>query len=319
MPYIDFIPPAPGSPMSLPIMDVSRITRKWLDVDYTPAKPHPARKLDIYLPEEGDGPFPTLVCIHGGAFWGGEKRDMQCAAYMEALPHGFAVVSVEQRLRGMLAPGQQPSAGYNPDGLFPNPVLDFKAAIRFLRASAADYKLDPNKFALCGGSAGGYHALIAAASANVPALYDKSLGFANVSGEVQAVVDWFGVGDLVVQSEFSAQHPFMHLPDGTAVPMDNYADIFLGVNCREHPHLAYFASPATWITKDMPPTLIQAGEADEVVPVECSRLIAEKIREECGSDRVTYDEFPGYLHGDPRFSSEDNISRMLDWLKKILM
>jgi len=313
MPYVGIIPPEPGVGFVLPMMDISTITRKWLDVDYTPQNPHPDRKLDIYLPETGDGPFPTLICMHGGAFWGGDKRDVQNAAYMEAIPHGFAVVSVEQRLCRAL-----PDGGNDPAGRFPNPIFDFKASIRFLRANAAEYKLDPDKFALCGGSAGGYHVTIAAASAGNDVLYDNSLGFADISEEVQAVVNWFGVGDLVVQSEFSAKTPFLELSDGTKMPMANFADVFLGVNARENQSLAYFAAPETWITQAMPPTLIQAGAADEVVPVECSRGIYEKIREVCGDDRVIYDEFPDYTHGDTRFSSEENIAYMIDWLKRIL-
>ena len=313
MSYVDLLPPEPGELFTMPMMDVSKITRKWLDVDYTPEMPHPSRKLDIYLPETGDGPFPTLICIHGGAFWGGDKRDFQTAAYMEAIPHGFAVVSVEQRLRRAL-----PEGGHDPEGVFPNPVFDYKAAIRYLRANASTYMLDPDKFASCGGSAGGYHAIIAAASAANDVLYDKSLGYADISGEVQAVVSWFGVGDLVLQSEFTSRTPVMHLPDGTTMPMANFADIFLGVNARENLNLAYFASPSAWITKSMPPTLIQSGAADAVVPIECSREIAVKIREICGEGRVEYDEFPDYAHGDERFSEESNINRMIAWLKQAL-
>ena len=313
MPYVDIIPPEPGAVFAMPMMDVSKITRKWLDIDYTPDKPHPSRKLDVFLPETGDGPFPTLICIHGGAFSGGDKRDMQTAAYMEAIPRGFAVASVEQRLCKML-----PGGGYDIEGRFPNPVFDYKAAIRYLRENAELYKLDADRFALCGGSAGGYHVIIAAASAANDALYDNSLGFADVSGEVRAVVSWFPVGDIVTQSEFAEKNPFFELPDGTRMPMANFADIFLGVNARENPNLAYFASPEAWITKDMPPTLIQSGADDQVVPIECSRGLVRKINEVCGPGRVEYDEFPGYTHGDPRFSEDSNITKMLNWLEKMV-
>ena len=313
MPYVQLIPTEPSEMFVMPLMDVSTITRKWLDVGYTPSKPHPSRILDVFLPETGDGPFPTLICIHGGAFWGGNKRDFQVASYMEAIPYGFAVVSVEQRLCNRL-----PDGGYNQEGIFPNPVFDFKSAIRYLRANAASYKLDPERFALCGGSAGGYHVLLAAASASNDVLYDKSLGFIDISGEVQAVVCWFSVGDLVLQSEYSAKTPFVVMPSGMEMPMENFADIFLGVNARENRNLAYFASPSSWITKNMPPTLIQAGAADTIVPVDCSREVATVIKEVCGADRVEYDEFPGYMHGDPRFSDETNTNRMISWLKKIL-
>jgi acetyl esterase/lipase len=251
--------------------------------------------------------------MHGGAFWGGAKNDMQVAAYMEAIPYGFAVVSVEQRLCSQL-----PGGGSNKEGLFPNAVFDFKAAIRYLRANADKYSLDPDRFATAGGSAGGYHAVIAAASADNAPLYDASLGFADISGAVSAVVDWFGVGDLILQSEFTARMPAMKMPDGTEFKLDNFADIYLGVPAPENPNLAYFAAPETWITEKMPPTFIQCGAADEVVPVQCSRKIAAKIEAVCGKERVTYEEFEGYTHGDMRFNDEANIKHMIDWLKKAL-
>ncbi len=82
MPKVKMNPVDPSVPFAMPTLDVSEVTRKWLDVDYTPGKPDPSRLLDIYLPEEGDGPFPTIICIHGGAFWGGAKNDFQVMAYI---------------------------------------------------------------------------------------------------------------------------------------------------------------------------------------------------------------------------------------------
>ena len=308
---IKLLPPPPDG--FLPLIDSSEITRKWLDVDYTPQNPHPARKLDIFLPETGDGPFPTLVCIHGGAFSAGTKDDFQVAAYFEGLERGFAVVSVEQRLCNLL-----PDGSYNREGLFPNPLFDFKAAIRFLKANAAQYKLDTGRFAAVGGSAGGYHAVMASATQDAPIMYDNSLGWADVDGSVRAVVDWFGVGDVVVQSEFAEANPIMTLPDGTTKPMPNFMDIFLGVNCREHPELVYFATPDSWVTKNMPPVLLQHGAADMVVPAECSRRLAKRIEEVCGKERVEYDEFEDYTHGDMRFHEPENIERMFVWLSEKL-
>jgi acetyl esterase/lipase len=306
------IEPNSANPFQMPLIDSSDITRKWLDVDYTPGKPHPMRKLDIYLPESGDGPFPTIICIHGGAFWAGAKDDMQVAAYFDGLDYGFAIVSVEQRLCN-----QFPDGSYNPDGLFPNPVYDYKAAIRFLRANAEKYKLDPTRFATAGGSAGGYHCTIAAAAADNHALSDLTLGYADVSEKVQAAVNWFGVGDLVVQSKFTDDTP-MIMPDGTEFKMANYADVFLGVNAREHPELAHFANPETWVTEDMPPIFIQHGIADEIVPVECSRLLAKTVERVCGKERVLFEEFEGYTHGDMRFNAPDNTKKVFEWLKATL-
>lgn len=312
MKLIQTIPPR--TPVDMPMMDASAVKRKWLDIDYTPQNPHPARKLDIYLPETGDGPFPTLICVHGGAFVGGAKDDDQVSGFVEGVAYGFAVVSVEQRLCAM-----QPGGGWSPEGRFPFPLHDFKAAIRFLRVHASEYKLDPGRFAAAGDSAGGWHAIMAAATADAPAMYDESLGFAGVDGRVQAVVDWFGCGDLFMEAKFNAEgSPTMTLPNGREVPRMIFEDIFLGVKCADYPGLARFASPEAWITKDLPPVLLQHGAADQIVTVECSRRLAKRINQVCPPGRVTFDEFPDYAHGDPRFRSDQNLERVFAWLREKL-
>ena len=92
-----------------------------------------AQKLDIYLPEVGDGPFPVIVQIHGGAFRMGDKGDAQVNPSLEGLTHGYAVVSINYRLSG--------------EAIFPAQIQDVKAAIRSLRANAKKYKLNPDKIA----------------------------------------------------------------------------------------------------------------------------------------------------------------------------
>ena len=81
-----------------PPADVSHISRKWLDIRY--AHTSPAQQLDIYLPEIGDGPFPVLLSIHGGAFAIGDKRDPQALPFLGSLSRGYAVVSINYRLSG---------------------------------------------------------------------------------------------------------------------------------------------------------------------------------------------------------------------------
>ncbi|MDR2355880.1 MAG: alpha/beta hydrolase [Clostridiales Family XIII bacterium] len=315
MKLVKIVPPDMNSAFDLPVMDTSAIVRKRLDIDYTPDKPHPARRLDLYLPENGNGPFPTIVCIHGGAFIGGMKRDDQVAGFVDCVSEGFAVASVEQRLCLPRADG-----GYEAEGLFPNPLFDFKAAIRFLRANAAVYGLDPARFVTAGDSAGGYHAIMAAATADLPAMYDDSLGFADVDGTVQAVVDWFGCGDFVVQSAFNETFGAtpITMPNGFEIPRIDFGSVFLGADCRTHSNLAYFASPETWIAKNMPPVLLQHGDADVIAAPECARRIAEKIKARCGTDRVALDMFAGYAHGDARFYGQENLKRVTDWIRSKL-
>ena len=205
----------------------------------------------------------------------------------------------------------------NPEGLFPYPLFDYKAAIRFYGQTLRNTSL--TRTALPHGEIRpAAIAVMAALTQDVPFMYDPSLGFADVSGRVQAVVSWFGVGDLVLQSEFTDKQPPMVGPDGKEYPNLNYADVFLGVKATEHPNLAYFASPETWVNPSIPPVLLQAGYADEVVPFGCSGNLAKRIEEVCGKDRVTLDAFEGYTHGDMRFNDPENLRRVFDWLKEKL-
>ncbi|NLB29055.1 MAG: alpha/beta hydrolase, partial [Clostridiales bacterium] len=266
--YRIIMPRGDAPPTELPSIVVEG-ARKFKDIVYSDA--HRANRLDIYLPEAGTGPFPTIIFIHGGAFRAGSKDDIQIAIVIDALNRGYAVVSVEQRL--------------TPTGIFPYPVFDYKAAIRFLRANADVYMLDEKRFVTAGTSAGGYYAVLAGATGGIAAFEDLSMGNPDVSSDVAAAMGFFGVYDLVMQSEFTNERgPFPEMP----AVLDFAAD-FLGIDPREHRELAAFADPTSYITPHMVPTLIQAGSADDVVPTAASVALAEKIAAVCGGDRVQLD------------------------------
>ncbi|MDR0906174.1 MAG: alpha/beta hydrolase [Oscillospiraceae bacterium] len=292
--YKIITPEGEANPLVMPRIEIEGV-RRFSDISYSAA--HAANLLDIYLPETGTGPFPVIIFIHGGAFVGGDKNDMQSAVVLGGLNRGYAVVSVEQRLL--------------PDGVFPYPIFDFKAALRFLRANAETYMLDETRFVSAGTSAGGYHAIMAAATQEIPAFEDFSLGNAGVSSRVAAAIGFYGVYDLIMQSEFS-NNP----ADGSDV--FDFATMFLGADPRERPGLAYFADPTNFITDKMPPTLIQAGTADEVVPTPASVALAERIAKICGPDRVTLSLAEGAAHGDPVFTEKPNQDVIFAWLDSVL-
>lgn len=120
--------------------------REFKDVAYDTGSE--AQKLDLYLPETGEGHFPLVVFIHGGAWFGGDKADGQEAAWVTLRSQGYAVASINYRL-GKEAP--------HPAG-----ILDCKTAIRYLKANAEQYHLDEERVALAGDSAGGHYALMTA-------------------------------------------------------------------------------------------------------------------------------------------------------------
>ncbi len=300
MEFIKIIPLPPDAPPFIqPDVDVSAIKRKYLDVPYA-GTDHPDQTLDIFLPEEGEGPFPVLVQFHGGAFLGGHKRDSQCVYLFGGILRGYAVVNVNYRLSGEVK--------------FPYPVFDVKAAIRFLRANADTYCLDPTRIAASGDSAGAYFAAMLGTSAGVAALEDLSMGTPEFDSSVQAVIGMFGLYDLVLQSHFTEDAPPM--PDG--VKISNYADAFAGVNCRAVPGLASLASPINYVTEKCPPVLIQAGTDDEIVPYQGSVEFVNRVNAVCGEGHAILEPIPGGLHGDPAYESEERERSRFEFLDRVL-
>ena len=294
------MPEAKPGEFALPVMDVSGVKRKFLDLPYVEGSTLKNQMLAIYLPDEGDGPFPVIIFIHGGAFWGGDKQDTQCIYLMNGIRKGYAVVSVNHRL--------------SMEAKYPEPVYDVKAAIRYLRANAAKYCLDPKRFAVAGNSAGAYFAALLGTSANVAALEDQSMGNPWVDTSVQAVIGLFGVYDLVKQSQFTEDSE----PGPGGFKMPNFADQFAGIVCREHPELTSLTWPGSYVTKDCPPTLIQGGTADEVVPYEASPDLVDKINAVCGEGRAILHALEGRTHGHPDYATPENEEKLFAFLDSVL-
>lgn len=269
--------PEPGKFGAQPEVDVSAVKRKWLDVAY--AKDSPNQKLDIFLPDEGEGPFPVLIFMHGGAFMFGTKRDMQFLHAIDGVTKGYAVVTVEQRLAMEIQ--------------YPYGLFDLKAAIRFLRANAAEYHLDPDKFALSGDSAGAFYAVMSAATQGIPGFEDESMGNAGVSSAVQAVVAFYGCYDMMKM--LPPEPPADAKPQSGAMP-DLYQAL-MGAKARSIYGPMYFTNPLNFITEKFPPILIQAGTKDAIVPPEQSRFLYEKVVEKCGKERAELEYFEGWNHG----------------------
>ena len=283
----------PGE-FTMPVADVSGIKRRFLDVPY--AAQSEAQKLDIYLPDDGVGPFPVIFFIHGGAFWGGERRDFQIAYVIDGIRRGYAVVSVDHRRSS--------------EAVFPAALYDVKAAVRFLRANAATYLLDAERICAVGASAGGYFAAMLATSGGIPALEDPAMGNLEQDSGVQAAIGLFGVYDAVMQSQFTEDaEPTPGMPK-----LPNFMDRFMGLNCREHAELMRLVWPGSYVRPDCPPMLIQAGTADEVVPYQNSVDLAAHINSVCGSGRAIFESFEGCAHGDARFGSPENEERMFRFI-----
>lgn len=282
-----------------PIADVSHIHRKWLDLPY--ASLSPTQKLDIYLPDEGDGPFPVILYIHGGGFASEDKRRIHLLPFLKGVERGYAVVGVDYRLSG--------------EAVFPAGLQDVKAAIRWLRANSQQYHLDGNRIAICGGSSGGNYAAMICLTDRVTELDDLSLGNREYPCNVQAAVDWFGPTDFLKMDEQLEENGYGPGDHGEA---DSPESRYLGAKLSDVPLKVVLANPMTYVHEHMPPLLIQHGRLDAMVPVQQSMIFVEKLEKYVSPDRFEFDIIEGAGHADPLFETEENMERVFSFLDKHL-
>lgn len=226
-----FSPPQPG-------------VRVHKDLAYVP-NGHERQKLDLYVPENPEGPLPLIVWVHGGGWRHGSREGCPVLPWAGK---GYVVASIDYRL--------------SQDARFPAQIEDCKAAIRWLRTHADEYKIDPQRVAAWGASAGGHLVSLLGTSGDAP---EWEQGHPAHSSRVQAVIDWFGRADLtrVCRDPALANSPSALLLGGS------------GPSVQE---LARKASPIAHVSADDPPFLIMHGDADGVVPPDQSRAFAEALR-----------------------------------------
>jgi len=291
--------PIDESLFHIPDADVSFVKRKFLDLPY--ATRSQTQKLDIYLPESGDGPFPVIMHLHGGGFAIGDKRDIHILPFFKGLERGYAIVSINYRLSG--------------EAIFPAGIQDIKAAIRWLRANSHHYHLDGTRFAAWGGSSGGNYAAMICLTDRVTELDDLSLGNPNYPCNVQAAVDWFGPTDFLKMDEQLEENGFGPSDHGEDYSPESR---YLGAKLSDVPLKVELANPMTYIHKHMPPILIQHGRLDTMVPLQQSLIFVEKLEKYVDQDRFEFEIIEGAGHGDPLFETDENMARVFSFLDKYL-
>ncbi len=234
---------------------------------------HHRQKLDLYLPEAGED-RPLIIWIHGGAFRMGSKEGNEHDKVpFEVLAQGYALASLNYRL--------------SQHAIFPAQIEDCKAAVRWLRAHAAEFKLDAERFAAWGPSAGGYLSTMLGTAGHV-AEFEVGAHL-DLSSRVQCVVDYFGPTDFL---QMDAQR----LPDGMIHDLaDSPESELVGGPIQENPEKVARANPITYVRADVPPFLIAHGDQDLLVPYRQSLLLMEAL-EKVGGD-VTFYTVEGAGHG----------------------
>jgi acetyl esterase/lipase len=255
---------------------------------------HPNQVLDIFLPEQpSDKTLPLMIWIHGGA-WSGGSHSSPPVLYL--VSKGFAVASIQHR--------------FSQDALWPAQAYDCKAAIRFLRANATKYNLDPDHFGVGGDSSGGHLAAFVGTSGDVKEL-EGDLGNTNVSSRVQAVVDWFGPTDFTLMAQQSGprsmiQHDAPNSPESHLV----------GGPVQEKRDVAKTANPLTYVDKTDPPFLIMHGDNDQLVPLGQSVILAKALID--AGVEVTMKTIPGAAHEGPQFRNAESQRLIEEFLSRKL-
>jgi acetyl esterase/lipase len=206
-------------------------------------------QLNLARPKSGEGPFPAVLCIHGGGFRAGTREgyDGLC---IQLAQRGYVAATITYRL--------------SPQYKFPAAVHDTKAAVRWLRANAATHKINPEKIGVMGGSAGGHLAQFLAVTAHVPE-FEGTGGNPEQSSNVACVVNFFG------PSDFTKSY-------GKSVDAAVVLPMWLGGNLETARELHIKASPLYWVTPDAPPTVCIHGTLDNYVAYEQAVWLVDRLK-----------------------------------------
>lgn len=257
-----------------------------IDLPYA-GNTNPRQMLDIHVPNNQSAPTPLIVWIHGGGWQNGNKTLGQNSFQLRYARNGYAVASLNYRLSS--------------EAIFPAQAHDTKAAIRWLRANAATYNIDPTRIGVWGSSAGGHLAALLGTSNDVVDL-EGTLGVTTQSSRVQAVVDWFGPTDfLLMDTQGQAQ--------GCGPGGHNQAtspeSLLVGCQIQTCPTAVQRANPMTYYTRDDPPFFIQHGSVDCAVPNAQSGILNSLMT--ANNHDVVFQTLVGAGHGGPQFSAEANL------------
>jgi len=269
------------------------------DVEYSRPDGIPLQ-LDLETPD-GPGPYPVVVFVHGGDFVAGNRKTVSKTLVAELRQAGIAWASIEYRLA--------------PKYHFPEPIDDIEAAVRFLKARAKKYRLDANRVALMGESAGvllvSYLGSVAHGDSSVAAVV-------SISGTHDLVRRFHPEGGCLVGGKFVPNRhpgePQFCMPQGIS------AYLRITGPGPEAERLLREASPKEHIRKDMPPYLILHGSSDVQAPFEQSVFMFEAMH--AAGARCDLIVIDGGGHGmgswDPHADQATYRPRLIQWLRDTL-
>jgi acetyl esterase/lipase len=238
-------------------------------IEYAVVEGYRPLQIDLYLPPIGSttDAFPAIVFIHGGGWRVGTRRRFGRAfrpwdpTPLEKMAlAGFVVACVDYRLSG--------------EAIFPAQLHDIKAAVRWIRAHALDINIDPDRIVSWGESAGGHLSLMVGLTGNRPDLEGNIGEHLDQRTDVCATIGWYGHTDFlrVTEHQLASSEVDHHAPD-------SYESLMLGGPIPTRAELASFASPINYVHADAPPIQIHHGDADKLVPLGQSEILAHALEE----------------------------------------
>ena len=278
----------PSSPRTVPPLPADVKALK--DIEYAKIGD---RKLllDLYLPEKAKDRLPVIVWVHGGGWQGGTKEN--CLAVRTGfVQKGYAVASVEYR--------------FSNEAIFPAQIEDCKSAVRWLRANADKYNLDPNHFGAWGDSAGGHLVALLGTTGDIKD-FDKGDNL-QFSSAVQAVCDYYGPTDF--QAFVTSPGYEKHAGSESAETK------LIGGRVLDNPQKAKEVSPTSYVSKGDAPTLIVHGDKDPIVPIGQSELFCSALKK--AGLNVVFHPIEGAKHGGPEFSTPEVVSLVDSFFRKHL-
>lgn len=261
-----------------------------------------AMKMDILKPQSKT-PLPAIVYVTGGGFINANK-DNGIQLRMHLAEAGYVVASIEYRVA--------------PTAVFPQPLEDVKASIRYLRANANKFNIDPDRIGIVGGSAGGYLTAMAGVTSGTTT-FDKGENL-DQSSSVKAAVDLYGLSDLTrIGDDYSDAVKEAHKSAGaTEALWVNGSPVFGGRDggILADPAAAKAADPMTYVGKNSAPMLLMHGTKDFVVsPSQTDLLFQALWKEGIPSDRYLVE---GAAHGGVYWDQAEALSIITDFFNKYL-
>jgi len=256
------------------------------DIEYARVGEH-LLKLDLHLPASSAAPAPLIVWVHGGGWRGGSKNEVPLAPLVA---RGWAIASVDYRL--------------TPVAPFPANVHDLKAAIRFLRARHAQYRLATDRIAIAGASAGGHLAALVGVT-NGHAELEGDVGADRTQrSDVHAIVSFYGASNL--ETILKQSTPF-----GLGVRIPALQLLFRG-QPEEKPALARLASPVAQVDAGDPPLLLLHGDQDPQMPV--AQSIEFVGAYERAGLQARFVPLHGSVHGGKEFFDAQRLALVAEFL-----